>query len=41
MDIERSLDVEAKGFYKVFETEDKKEGVNAFIEKRAAVFKHC
>ena len=41
MDIERGLDVEAKGFYKVFETEDKKEGVNAFIEKRAAVFKHC
>ena len=41
MDIERGLDVEAKGFYKVFETEDKKEGVGAFIEKRAAVFKHC
>ena len=41
LDIEKGLDLEAKGFYNAFNTEDKKEGVNAFIEKRAATFKHC
>ena len=33
LDIEKGLDLEAKGFYNAFNTEDKKEGVNAFIEK--------
>ena len=33
------LDLEARMFAKVFETEDKNEGVSAFIEKRKADFK--
>ena len=41
LDLESGLDLEAKAFYAAFETEDKKEGVSAFVEKRKAEFKHC
>ena len=38
--IEEGLKIEAQLFAKVFQTEDIKEGVAAFIEKRPANFKH-
>ncbi|ONK23063.1 enoyl-CoA hydratase [Bacillus sp. VT-16-64] len=38
--LERGLAVEAKYFGKVFQTEDVKEGVSAFIEKRRPTFTH-
>ncbi len=37
--LEESLEIEAKHFGKICETEDKKEGINAFLEKRAPLFK--
>ena len=40
LSLEEGLKVEAKLFAKVFQTEDIKEGVAAFIEKRGANFKH-
>ena len=40
MHLKDGLDVEARGFHSAFESEDKKEGVSAFIEKRKAEFKH-
>jgi enoyl-CoA hydratase/carnithine racemase len=38
--LEEGLKIEADLFDRVFLTEDVKEGVNAFIEKRKAEFKH-
>ncbi|WP_413364308.1 enoyl-CoA hydratase [Lysinibacillus sp. 3P01SB] len=37
--LEEGLEIEARYFGKVFQTEDVKEGVSAFIEKRQAVFR--
>jgi enoyl-CoA hydratase len=37
--IEGGLDYERKLFYLLFATEDQKEGMRAFMEKRAAEFK--
>ncbi len=37
--IEGGLDFERKAFYLLFASEDKQEGMNAFIEKRSPVFK--
>ena len=37
--IENGLSVEASFFEKVFETEDSKEGLSAFIEKRKPIYK--
>lgn len=38
--LEEGLETEARYFGKVFQTEDVKEGVSAFIEKRQAVFRN-
>eukprot|EP00929_Paragymnodinium_shiwhaense_P013532 TRINITY_DN121389_c0_g1_i1.p1 TRINITY_DN121389_c0_g1~~TRINITY_DN121389_c0_g1_i1.p1 ORF type:complete len:311 (-),score=88.30 TRINITY_DN121389_c0_g1_i1:147-1004(-) len=38
--LQEGLHAEKKMFYSLFATEDKKEGMEAFIEKRKAVFKH-
>ena len=37
--LEAGLEFERKAFYLLFATEDKKEGVDAFVNKRKAVFK--
>ena len=37
--IEQGLDYERKNFYLLFATEDMREGMQAFVEKRAAEFK--
>jgi len=39
--LDDGLKLEARNFGRVFETEDVREGVAAFIEKRTAKFKHC
>ncbi len=38
--LSEGLELEAELFEEVFQTEDIKEGVSAFIEKRPAVFSH-
>ena len=38
--LQEGLALEAKLFQEVFETEDVKEGIQAFIEKRRPVFTH-
>ncbi|MDX2003592.1 MAG: enoyl-CoA hydratase-related protein [Chitinophagales bacterium] len=38
-DLDQGLLFERKNFYALFATEDQKEGMNAFVEKRAASFK--
>lgn len=38
-DIKTAADIEAKAVAMVFDTEDRQEGMQAFLEKRAAVFK--
>ncbi|MDY6861935.1 MAG: enoyl-CoA hydratase-related protein [Thermodesulfobacteriota bacterium] len=40
MDIDKALDLEAKYVGLIFTTEDKKEGLSSFVEKRKPVFKH-
>ncbi|MBP1760257.1 MAG: crt1, partial [Firmicutes bacterium] len=40
MDIKSAIAYEARCFEILFSTEDQKEGMNAFIEKRKPVFKH-
>jgi len=40
VDLPSGLDFEAQGFSLCFETEDQKEGMKAFMEKRKAVFKN-
>jgi len=40
MDIEKALNMEAQYIGLIFATEDKKEGLTSFIEKRKPVFKH-
>ena len=37
--LDAGLEFERKAFYLLFSTEDKKEGVDAFVNKRKAVFK--
>jgi enoyl-CoA hydratase len=39
MPLQEALFFERKNFYMLFATEDQKEGMNAFVEKRKAVFK--
>lgn len=39
--VEEGFTVEARAFGEVFKTEDKTEGVSAFLEKRKAIFKGC
>jgi enoyl-CoA hydratase len=39
MPLQESLSFERKNFYMLFATEDQKEGMNAFVEKRKASFK--
>merc|ERR1719367_842905 len=38
--LQQGVQVEKKLFYSLFGTEDKREGMDAFINKRKAVFKH-
>jgi enoyl-CoA hydratase len=37
--LDAGLEFERKAFYLLFSTEDKQEGVDAFVNKRKAVFK--
>ena len=37
--LDAGLEFERKAFYLLFATEDKKEGVDAFVNKRKATFK--
>ncbi len=39
MPLQEALSFERKNFYMLFATEDQKEGMNAFVEKRRADFK--
>jgi enoyl-CoA hydratase len=39
MPLQEALSFERKNFYMLFATEDQKEGMNAFVEKREAEFK--
>lgn len=39
MPLQEALFFERKNFYMLFATEDQKEGMNAFVEKRKAIFK--
>ena len=39
MGLDDGLDFERKSFYTLFASEDRKEGMRAFLEKRKAVFK--
>jgi enoyl-CoA hydratase len=40
LSLSAGLDYEKRSFYVVFNSEDKTEGMNAFIEKRKAQWKH-
>lgn len=40
LSLTEGLDYEKRGFYTLFATEDKTEGMSAFVEKRAAVWKN-
>jgi enoyl-CoA hydratase len=37
--LEQGLEFERESFYRIFGSEDRKEGMKAFLEKRKAVFK--
>ena len=39
-DMEKAIDIETKAWPKLFNTEDQKEGMRAFIEKRKPVYKN-
>jgi enoyl-CoA hydratase len=39
MNIQSALALEARGFEILFSTEDQKEGMKAFLEKRKPIFK--
>ena len=38
--MEKAIDIETKAWPKLFNTEDQKEGMRAFIEKRKPVYKN-
>jgi len=41
MDLDTGMKLERGLYYATFDFQDKAEGMNAFLEKREAVFKNC